>query len=381
MTRAVVRFAAIVCAATLGACSWLFGLEPDEYANPRNDAGPGVTSDASVGDERTTSTDGDAGRGLHLYVLGGSVPLGGSLQNTVPTDKVYFAPISDDGSVGAFRETTRLPVPVRSHAAVAHGEHIYVLGGETNQEPQSDAVYAAHVRADGELDAWVATGTRLAGARKLHAVALLGNRVYVAGGLGAAGHYFGDVLSAELSNGTTGPFSEVAQLDAPAFALAAAARGDRLYVLGGVAEDATTRATTLSFKVLADGGVSSAQAEQPLLDGGACYHGAGVVRDSVISVGAVKNGIKTVTGEVAESALDPDGRTSEFQPSTPLPVALWSHAVAVARDRVYVTGGLGPNANPRYDHVLIGAGPEPFVWKESETRLPQSMAAHASVIH
>jgi len=60
-------------------------------------------------------------------------------------------------------------------------------------------------------------------------------------------------------------------------------------------------------------------------------------------------------------------------------VTLWSHAVASFGARVYVTGGLGPNAKPRYDHVLVGFG-DPLVWKESENRLPQSLAAHAAVI-
>jgi hypothetical protein len=296
---------------------------------------------------------------------------------------VYFAPIATDGGVGTFRETTRLPVPIRSHAAVAFDDRIYVLGGETNQEQQTDAVYVAPIQPDGQLGGWVLADSRLKTARKLHAVALRGNRVFVMGGLNAAGR-LGDVIAADLTNGTTGPFTEVAKLDAPTFALAAAVRGDRLYAVGGSNDDTTTRATTLAFTIAADGTMSAPEIEAPLLAGGACYHGAGVVGDSLYTVGAVKNGLTTVTSEVSVAALDPQGRVTSFQASTPLPVALWSHAVTVALGRVYVTGGLGPNAKPRYDHILIGvpggAGGA-LTWSESPTRLPQSLAAHGAVIH
>lgn len=383
MKRRMRFVAALLFAACAGGCSFLFGLEPNDYAGGAADAAPAPSPEAAASaDDAQPPVDRDASaRDLHLYVLGGSVPLGGSLQNTVPTDKVYFAPITKNGDVGTFRETTRLPVPIRSHAAVAFDNHVYVLGGETNQEPQTDAVYVAPIEADGQLGGWVLSGSRLPSARKLHAVVTRGPRVFVMGGLGAGGR-LGDVVAAELSGGKTGPFVEVARLDEPTFALAAAARGDRLYALGGLTDDTATRSTTLAFDVLADGGVSAARSEAPLLDGGACYHGAGVIGDALYTIGAVKNGVTLVTPEVGVATLDGQGKVPSFRAATSLPVSLWSHAVTVALGRVYVTGGLGPNAKPRYDHILVGVpGPgATLTWSESPTRLPQPMAAHGAVI-
>ncbi len=370
-------FAFVAVAALTTACSILFGVDRDDYASGAPDGA--VDPDQAVPDAGPDipTTTSDAARSLHLYVLGGSVLLNDNLVNTVPTDKVYYAPIDANGDVGAFKETTRLPVPVRAHAAVADADFLYVLGGESNQG-DTDAVYAARVQDDGTLGAWEQTGTRLAGARNRHVAVALGRRVYVAGGIGPSGRY-DDILVAELNEGKTGPFTQAQKLDVPNYAFAGVGEGSRLHFMGGLNDDGGTRTTSLTYSVTASGSLLPPEIEAPLLPGGACYHAAAVANGSIVSVGAVKQGVVLVTAEVAIGKLDAEGKVTAFTSGTSLPNVLWSHAVASAGGRVYVTGGLGPNAKPRYDHVLVGFG-DPLVWKESENRLPQSLAAHAAVI-
>jgi hypothetical protein len=110
-----------------------------------------------------------------LVVAGGQGPSGANRSGS------YFAPVGDDGSLGAWQvggDTGKL----RMHGgAVTHGDAVYVLGGFNDPNVWDDVVKAT-VQPDGGLSEWADAGT-LPGPRSHFAVSSAGDYVYITGGL------------------------------------------------------------------------------------------------------------------------------------------------------------------------------------------------------
>lgn len=92
----------------------------------------------------------------YLYVIGGSAGAGIGAQGSLKSD-VYFAPISStDGSIGVFKKTLSLPIPIYKTCPVVIGNTIYMLGGETDgahsivtNKPAVPYIYFATQNSDG----------------------------------------------------------------------------------------------------------------------------------------------------------------------------------------------------------------------------------------
>lgn len=107
----------------------------------------------------------------HLYIAGGHSSCDGSSQNCGFTNKVYYAPLNTDGSIGAFKTATSLPKFLRGHSLVAYNDYLYIIGGIEQpifKEPPypdpanfqtvlNEKVYYTKVGADGGTGEWVET--------------------------------------------------------------------------------------------------------------------------------------------------------------------------------------------------------------------------------
>jgi len=109
-----------------------------------------------------------------IYLVGGEYP-----SNNFPRE-VYYATIDASGEVGAWTETTPLPVGMEGHFVLVYGDDMFVIGGSM-QLIHYDTVYKAHINPDGSLDSWIEWG-RLPEPRARHSSIVLDGRVYVIGG-------------------------------------------------------------------------------------------------------------------------------------------------------------------------------------------------------
>ncbi len=92
----------------------------------------------------------------YLYVFGGA-PDGG----TTATSTVLYAALDpDNGSIGAWSNTTALPVARKDHAVFERNGNIYVFGGRAPSSITSSILYAP-INSDGSLGNWTTTNTPL----------------------------------------------------------------------------------------------------------------------------------------------------------------------------------------------------------------------------
>jgi Bacterial Ig-like domain len=127
-----------------------------------------------------------------LYLLGGVENGGTDLVN-----KVYYAKIRADNSLGTWAQANPLPVPVCLFAAVDAGGRIFAMGGNTDTDPITSAVYIAQVAPDGSLGAWL-LGTPLPAPSFEHAAAVSDDHIFVSGGSDYFTTYYNTVYSMAL---------------------------------------------------------------------------------------------------------------------------------------------------------------------------------------
>lgn len=174
----------------------------------------------------------------HLYVLGGQDATNFDYKNDVEQ-----AAINPDGSLGTFATVAgvTLVAPRTGHTSVIVGNYLYVLGGANGVGTQTpiplSTVERAAINADGSLGPFATvSGVALVTARYYHTSAVIGNYVYVLGGVG---ENFGGVLSAERAiinaDGSLGPFTSVSGVNWTKVRDSATSLvvGNSLYVLGG----------------------------------------------------------------------------------------------------------------------------------------------------
>ena len=160
-----------------------------------------------------------------VYLLGGYS--NGSYYSTV-----YTAPISADGTLGEWTTGTSLPVAVASSQSVVTKDRVYLLGGYTSSGFTS-TVYTAPISADGTLGAWT-TGTPLPIDLYDSQAIVIEGRVYLLGG-----HIDGSRSSAVFTapinpDGTLGAWTTSTSLPATVVYSQAVATKNRVYLLGGV---------------------------------------------------------------------------------------------------------------------------------------------------
>lgn len=169
--------------------------------------------------------------GNYLYVLGG-----GSLNN------VERATINASGSLGLFAPVSSATlIATRSgHTTAVIGSYLYVIGGTL----MDGSIERATINADGSLGSFATvTGVTLMSFQRDPTIAVIGNYLYVIGGLlgGGTGLTATDIVERATINvdGTLGPFAIVSgvNLSNARYAHTSAVVGNYLYVLGGLSID------------------------------------------------------------------------------------------------------------------------------------------------
>jgi len=108
-----------------------------------------------------------------IYLLGGYV-------NGVASSIVYTAPINPDGTLGAWVTGAPLPVTIYAAQIIVTNNRVYLLGG-INNGAYSSKVYTAPINANGTLGAWV-NSTPLPVTVGYSQAIVTNSRVYLLGG-------------------------------------------------------------------------------------------------------------------------------------------------------------------------------------------------------
>lgn len=123
---------------------------------------------------------------------------GGSDENAVFQNTVFYALINNDGTTNAWQTSTNtLPTTlVKSGAFTANG-YLYVVGGDTGSGTAQSTIYMTKQQPDGSIGAWSLVSQSLPAAREYHAVTQSATNAYVVGGDTDA--TFGDSVSSVYS--------------------------------------------------------------------------------------------------------------------------------------------------------------------------------------
>jgi N-acetylneuraminic acid mutarotase len=118
-----------------------------------------------------------------IYLTGGLD--GNPAGRNTPLPSVIRARLTDDG-IGAWETQTDLPHAYATHASVAFGGQLHVIGGVEDNTRFVDAILRAPIGAGGRLGAWQKLDPGLPAARShVHQTPVVNGRLYSAGGSNA----------------------------------------------------------------------------------------------------------------------------------------------------------------------------------------------------
>lgn len=193
-----------------------------------------INSNGTVGSFSTT-TSLPEGRSYHrcigykgyLYVISGFI-------DGNRTDTVLYAPVNQDGTLGAFQSTTaQLNIPRAGFAAAVHNDYLYVMGGST-EATDGDSVEYGAIAADGNITEFT-TGNKLNTTRSFCSGAAHNGYLYVAGGRKSHNESYETVEYAAIQvDGSPGTFTIAAEtVDTPREIFDVTVYNKYLYLIGG----------------------------------------------------------------------------------------------------------------------------------------------------
>ena len=291
----------------------------------------------------------------YLYQAGGASDANGFPDGT----NVFYAQIHSDGTIGAWTNTSSLPESVFSHASVAANGFIYVLGG-AHYNPidnvfLTNKVYYAKINSDGSLGFWK-TASPLPGIRSGLSASAWNNRIYVIGGTDDT-DISSNVFSATIqADGSLSAWTIQASLPVAVSAQAEGANGF-LYALSGLINNGNNIQKTIYYsKINADGTLAGWNSTTPLPQPES-YFGAVAANGFIFTFGGFNGSAPTSSFYVA--AVNGDGSLGSWVSGTSLPYTLYYHAVAASGSYIFFTGGASDVQN--YGDVYSMALPAPPV--------------------
>jgi hypothetical protein len=236
---------------------------------------------------------------------------------------------------------TPLPDFYHSHGLAYTDGFLYHAGGLSGSSGVMGGRKLWHAKVEGAaLGAWTA-GPDLPESTFSHATVAHGRTLYLVGGqhfrpglgIGASNVVYYSRLNAD---GTPGPWAQTTPLPKAAFFLNAALWNGRLYVTGGWNGEGLLP-DVYSAPANADGTLGAWRAESPLPEG--VYTHAAAAEGTLYVLGGVVNGGSDVRSDVYHASIGADGVLGPWSATSPLPVPLANLGSAIAGGRLYVTGG------------------------------------------
>jgi len=275
-----------------------------------------------------------------LYVLGGIQ------NNSRAVTEIERAQIADDGSLGPFEIVASLPVWTAGGPVVVHGTRFYLFSGLRAVEGRPAHVAAvdiADVAADGTM-AWSA-GPPMAHARGHGGAVLVGERIYVVGGLDDTFVNNASVESAAVVDDGLSDFRREADLPVPLSHFSLVAEGQRLLLTGGLTGDSRTaaaRTEILTAAIGADGTLEAWTTDPTSLGVGRSVHASVVIDGQLHLIGGLAGVDNSLAGVDVANVV---GSVGAFRPGPDGFGRAHVHHAPLFGDRVYLVGGVTFGAN------------------------------------
>jgi N-acetylneuraminic acid mutarotase len=234
--------------------AWLARIEPDGTLN-------GWVTTARLPEPR-------AGMGVYAGEHAAILVGGKAKRAKEQTRDVFVADLASDGSLDAWRPAPPLPEPRFHLTATRAGDHLYAIGGLDDAMTSTRSVFRAKLDHGDTLSTWT-EDRALPDTRSHHAAFAWKDYVFVAGGIrgnptdDATVTTLKDVLRARVgADGALGPWEHAGDLDAPLATHAAVVVGDHVYVAGGLQDDVV--ATVRRARIESDGRIGAWQLATPM---------------------------------------------------------------------------------------------------------------------
>ena len=170
--------------------------------------------------------------GSRLYLMGGSVY---SYPNSSTTASIGRASIDATGNLGIFTDAGTALTTARSGAlTLVIGDKLYVIGGADSNGYAFRTIERFQIGSGGALTALGNITNQLVYARRFPVGVVLGTKLYVIGGMSSSS-YLSSVEVADISGTDIGTFTLApTMLETPRMGSGAAIVGNRLYLFGGL---------------------------------------------------------------------------------------------------------------------------------------------------
>jgi hypothetical protein len=335
----------------------------------------------SVADHAVTAYNG------YMYTTGGYYFNG----STTSSSKVGYAPINADGTIGVWTATTAFSTPRSGHSTIAYNGYLYVIGGLNQGVTYINDVRYAPINDDGTIGAWMTTTSLTSAVTEHDSFAYKGYLYRVAGRTGASS-YLSTVEYAPINaNGSIGSWVTTSSLSAARYSHRSVAYGGNLYTVGGNLSGAGPTNSVLYSAIDASPpsvftmGNWSATTTLGLASGSATVKA--VTRQEHSSV--AYNGYLYVIGgrlstttpltSVHSAPINADGTIGAWTATgnTALPAARFGHTSVVVNGYIYVVGGQDDSnvyVSTAY-YAQIGAGGAVGSWTTTSA-LPAARAHH-----
>lgn len=276
-----------------------------------------------------------AGR-LHVF---------GGWSGAAATDTAFHAALDRNGAPGEWEPGPRLPVALERPAAVAHGDRVYLIGGDDGVSAALDAVLGGTVAPSGAVEGWEALSAVLPAPRVGHAAVVVGDHVFVMGGATAigGGAQRAVLVSALGPDGPTG-WSTTSALASLAPAASAVTDGTRIWLASGA---------TLQVAEVGAGGALGAWEALPDIDGAAPSLELARSAGALFAIGGLASGVGR--DDVFAAELDGAGDLGAWAPRPVLPGPRFGHRIVATDAHLVVTGGWISMTAGVSDTVFVGA--------------------------
>ncbi len=245
----------------------------------------------------------------YLYVLGGRTSGG------TPLNSVEYAPLNNDGTVGAWQTTSSFTTARATHGAAAMNNYMYIIGGRNSAgSPYYKDIQYARINNDGSLGAWASAGSNVYNGGQGVCMVAHNGYIYSLGGWDGSTDHVSVRYAAQHSNGTIASWQTAPDFTGARSYTQCLAYGDYLYVVGG--EDAAGKNDVQLALINSNGSIGSWQFTQGYNSGRAkhalvAYNGYMYVMGGVNSTAS-----NTPRGDAQYAPINPNGTLGEWQHTT-----------------------------------------------------------------
>ncbi len=293
-----------------------------------------------------------AAKGNNLYMIGGAA-------DGAQYDQVYSASASGTGTLSSWTARNSMPQARWGMAKAQDGDRVYILGGLGNGTFNNNVFYGT-VHSDGTMDNWQETTTLPLSVVEAEST-IVGNWIYYAGGVNNAEGKHDTVYVSQInSNGTLGSWSTTTSLPHPMVTFGMVSYQNKIYIIGGYTNSGGINEVYSATVNTSDGTLSSWQPEESLLHEFYDKNQTVIVGNTIVIAGGGRNG-NPDTSDVYYTTINNDGSLAPWQQSAnSLPRPRTSASLQFVNGYLYMLGGVDNGYHTTvYYAPFLGVIPSP----------------------